>query len=574
MTRLKIFIIVWLAWQPSSLFSMGQQDSLFIIALKNKALQSKPNENFYLTHVFFLQHNWDSTLIYSMKVIAEGNTDHQIIDFSHYCRAISFKEKQLFKEAEKELGLISPRFAFAYKVTLKLGAIALELKNFSKALTYFQQIENLPDTGSYDVKKSTVYHDIGICYLHLKNFARAEDYLFKSVKLQQEQNDTLFMVGSYMDIANVYYEQYKDKQAIPYFQKAYQLSKKTNDFGLRRRAAKNMAVVEENRKNFPAALQYRKEFEQWQDSVNDQNKVWTIAEMEKNTTVMQKQKEVDLLAAENKLKAAQRNTLLATLVLSMSLLIAGSYFYSQKIESNKIILAQKKQVDELNTAKDKLFSIVSHDLRSSVAALKVSNTKLIDCLETKNINALDQLLRNNSAITNATYSLLDNLLNWALLQTKQLYFHQESVHLHSIVEQVAYNYRPLMTEKNISFTCTIDTVIFVFADLDSLKVILRNLLDNAIKFSHEGGIIKVWSQEAASGFYNMVVEDNGTGMNPLSHQNRHPHSGTGLGLQLCKSMAEKNGGYVSIESQEGIGTKVFVSLPTYQSHGKYSYTNS
>lgn len=516
---------------------------------------------------FFLQHNWDSTLVYSMKVIADGNTDPQIIDFSHYCRAISFKEKQLFEEADKELVLISPRFPFAYKVILKLGAIALELKYFSKALNYFQQIENLPDTGAYDVEKSTVYHDIGICYLHLKNFARAEDYLFRSLKLQHEQNDTLFMVGSYMDIANVYYEQYKDKQAIPYFQKAYQLSKKINNFGLRRRTAKNMAVVEENRKNFLAALQYRKEFEQWQDSVNDQHKVWTIAEMEKNITVMQKQKEVDLLAAENKLKAAQRNTLLAILVFSIFLLVIGSYFYTQKIERNKIILAQKQQVDELNTAKDKLYSIVGHDLRSSVAALKVSNTKLIDCLETKNINALDQLLRNNSAITNATFSLLDNLLNWALLQTKQLYFHQESVHLHTVVEQVAYNYRALMAEKNISFTCTIDTIIFVFADLDSLKVILRNLLDNAIKFSHEGGIIKVWSQEAASGFYNMVVEDNGTGMDPLSHRNMGPHSGTGLGLQLCRSMAKKNGGYISIESQKGKGTSVFVSLPTYKPYG-------
>lgn len=566
MIKLIIFIIVCVVWPPLLLFSRGQQDSLFNTALKNKALQFKKNDNFYLTYVFFLQHNWDSTLIYSMKAIADGNTDRQIIDYSHYCRAISFKEKQLFEEAEKELDLISPRFAFAYKVKIKLGAIALERKNFSKALTYFQQIENLPDTGSYDVKKSTVYHDIGICYLHLKNFARAEDYLFKSVKLQQEQNDTLLMVGSYMDIANVYYEQYKDKLAIPYFQKAYQLSKKTNDFGLRRRAAKNMAVVEENRKDFVAALQYRKEFEQWQDSVNDQNKVWTIAEMEKNFTVMQKQKEVDLLSAENKLKAAQRNTLLAILVLSVSLLIAGSYFYIEKNESNKIILAQKQQLDELNTEKDKLFSIVSHDLRSSIAALKVSNTKLIDCLTTKNISALDQLLRNNSAITNATYSLLDNLLNWALLQTRQLYFHQESVHLHSIVEQVAYNYRPLMTEKNISFICVIDTAIIVFADLDSLKVILRNLLDNAIKFSHEGGTIKVWSQEAASGFYNMVVEDNGTGINPLAHQNTHPHSGTGLGLQLCKSMAKKNGGYIRIESQEGIGTRVFVSLPTYQPH--------
>jgi light-regulated signal transduction histidine kinase (bacteriophytochrome) len=78
----------------------------------------------------------------------------------------------------------------------------------------------------------------------------------------------------------------------------------------------------------------------------------------------------------------------------------------------------------LNATKDKLFSIVSHDLRSSVNALKVSNGKLQESLESKNFAELDTQLHNNSAIANGAYNLLDNLLHWALLQTKQSYFNR------------------------------------------------------------------------------------------------------------------------------------------------------
>jgi light-regulated signal transduction histidine kinase (bacteriophytochrome) len=105
----------------------------------------------------------------------------------------------------------------------------------------------------------------------------------------------------------------------------------------------------------------------------------------------------------------------------------------------------------LNATKDKLFSIVSHDLRSSVNALKVSNGKLQESLESKNFAELDTQLHNNSAIANGAYNLLDNLLHWALLQTKQSYFNKESLRLFFIVEQMVYNYKPLMLDKNIHF---------------------------------------------------------------------------------------------------------------------------
>jgi signal transduction histidine kinase len=579
MIKIKFLIFLLFVNIPLLLFSqLKSNNDILSVEIKNKAKEFDTEVNFNKAQLFFLENNWDSTLVYSMKQLSSSQ-NNQLKDYCHYFRGISFNKKKLFEEAKKELHLISSKFTFYFKVRLSLGEIALKQDEFNKALQYFQEIEKSPYKVNYGFKRSTVLHNIGLCYLHLKKFDNAEIYLFKSTKLQEIDKDSLMLVGSYMDIASLYYNQYKDAQAIPYFTKAYNLSKKVKSFELKRTATLNMAVVEENRKNFQAALAYRKEYETWKDSLNDQNKVWAIADLEKKFAVKQKQKQVDILQAENKVKAAERNGFLASSVLLFILFGTGVYFYMQKIKNNKIILEQKNELDELNATKDKLFSIVSHDLRSSVNALKTSNGKLLENLENKNFSELDVLLHNNSTIANGAYNLLDNLLNWALLQTKQAYFYQESLHLASIVQHVEYNYKPLMLNKNIHFKNDVNTSDYVFADMDSLKIVIRNFLDNAIKFSNENGSISIYSRPSSEEFCYLVIEDSGLGMSKatreellketvlLSKKKNGDIIGTGLGMQLCKNMINKNGGKLEIESEENVGTKIIIALPKFKNNG-------
>jgi signal transduction histidine kinase len=578
--KIKILFLVILLGASSFLFSQqNNNNKKFEIEIKSKSDKSSGEVNFRKAQLFFLERNWDSTLVYSMKQLSFNPKDAELKDYCHYFRGYSFKEKKLFNEAKKEFKNVSNNFQFYYKVKINLGDIALEQREFKDALHYFQEIEKLPNSDVYDFKKSDVFHNIGLCYLHLGKFDNAEGYLFKSTNLQEAEKDTLALIGSYMNIATLYYDQFKDDQAIPYFVKSYQLSKTIDDFELKRKAALNMAVVEENRKSFPLALTYRKEAETWKDSLNNQNKVWAIAELEKKFAVTQKQKEVNVLEAENKVKIAERNGLLFSSVFLLMLFGTGTYFYRQKVRNNKIILAQKTELDELNATKDKLFSIVSHDLRSSVNALKVSNGKLQESLESKNFAELDTQLHNNSAIANGAYNLLDNLLHWALLQTKQSYFNKESLRLFFIVEQMVYNYKPLMLDKNIHFENKVLKSDLVDADQESLKIILRNLLDNAIKFSNQDGAIKLYSQNVDPDFCDLIIEDSGLGMDEstrqellkqtvlLSKKKNEDIVGTGLGLQLCKSMIKKNGGKFRIESELGKGTKMIVSLPKTPKNG-------
>lgn len=573
MGKITLSILLVLSLHSASLFSQSKiANNILNIESKKRAEIFKEEINFQKSQGYFQLKNWDSTLVFSMKHLSLSK-NKELNNYCHYFRGFIFREKKLFNESKSELNLITKDFIFYPLVNKTLGEISMELKEFKKAIDYFSQIEKPLLTKKQGFKISTIYQNIGTCYLHLNQFEKAEDYLFKSKNLKEKENDNGSLMNLYINIANLYYVQYKDKQAFPYFEKSYLLSKKVNDFNKKSDASLNMAVVEENRGNYKKALEYRKEVEQWTDSLNNQNKIWAVADYEKKFAVAQKQKEIKVLQIENVLKNTQRNALFFSAIGLLLLLTGGVYLYAQKVKNAKTILIQKNKLDQLNANKDQLFSIVSHDLRSSVNALKASNSKLFNSLETKNYEELNQLITQNSSIANDTYSLLDNLLHWAMLQTKQLYFHKESVHLHSIVQQIEYNYKSLLQEKEIRFENAVPKNVFLFVDLDSLKIIFRNLLDNAIKFSKQNDEIRFYTAEIDSEFCQVIIEDTGIGMNDntisellqdgetLVKKDKSEIIGTGLGLQLCKQMTAKNGGTFSIESAINKGTKIILTLP-------------
>jgi signal transduction histidine kinase len=578
-TKIKIALFLVLLMFPLLIQSQKKSfDELIKKDILNKSIIFKSETNFNKAQSFFIKKNWDSTLVYSMKYL-NSNPKKELVDYCHLFRGVSFRELKLFKEAKNEFLLVSNKYAIYNFINMNLGSVCLELSEFNKAIYYYQKADKYSQNDANNCDIDGVYENLGVCYLHLKQFDKSEKFFFKFKEIKEKEKDTINLFWGNTNIANLYYGQYKDQQAIPYFEKAYALSNKINRIDLKYTASKNMSVVEENRGNLKEALVYRKEFDKWKDSLNDQNKVWAVADFEKKFTVAQKQKQIKVLEVENKLKNSQRNWLFFSAMGLLLLLTAGIYLYAQKVKNAKIILLQKNKLDELNATKDQLFSIVSHDLRSSVNALKTSNAKLSATLETKNYDELHQLIIQNSGIANGAYSLLDNLLHWALLQTKQLYFHKESVHLFSIVQQIEYNYKPLLLDKSITFENSVSKNIFIFVDLDSLKIVLRNLLDNAIKFSNENGKISFYTQENNPESCQLVLEDTGLGMDEktitailkddelLAKKGKSEAIGTGLGMQLCKQMIKKNGGTIRIESELHKGTKMILKFPKAEQNG-------
>ena len=548
-------------------------DSIFEVNLKKKTLQFKMYADFQKTQDYFLEKQWDSTLVSSMRVLSTKNDNQELNDFCHFFRAFSFEQKKVLDEAKNEVSLISKDFYFYPKVIFLSAKISFKQAEYKKTIDLYKQLLEIKNLSYYGIQLSNIENNLGLSYYYIDKYNLAEQYLINSAKKQEKNKDTLLLISCYTNIASNYYDQYKDSLAITYFNKAYKLSKWTDSFKRKFKTAKNMAIVEENRKNFKLALTYKNEASIWKDSLNDQNKIWEVAKVEKEFAVAQKQKEVAFLETQNKLQQAERDLYFYAALALLLLLGTGGYFYREKLKANKIILKQKVALDALNETKDKLFSIVSHDLRSSVNALKTSNSELQNNLQTKNYDQLDRLLSNNSAITNGAYNLLDNLLNWALLQTQQGYFEISSMRLFFIVEHVAYNYKSLLLEKNIQLENAIPKTAFIEADQESLKIILRNFIDNAIKFSNDNGFIKIYTRDADTAYCNLIIEDNGLGMSEstlanllkekvqLSKKVNKSIIGTGLGMQLCKEMIAKNKGLFYIESKLGIGTKIIVSLP-------------
>jgi signal transduction histidine kinase len=159
------------------------------------------------------------------------------------------------------------------------------------------------------------------------------------------------------------------------------------------------------------------------------------------------------------------------------------------------------------------------------------------------------------------------------LQTKQSFFQITKLRVASIVEHVSFNYKAILADKEISFSTNIDKKTIVYADQESLKIILRNLIDNAIKFTNTKGKITIYTENDDADYCHLIVEDTGIGIDNetresllkdtklLSKKKHENIIGTGLGLQLCKSMIKKNNGTFSIESTLGKGTKMIISLP-------------
>lgn len=520
---------------------------------------------------FSKQKSWDSVLVNTDKLNStEKNTT--VLDYSHHYRSMAFLQKKMYKQALIETNKISPKFTFYFKTHYNKGVIYFSTNQIEKAQSEFFKIDTLNKFQKENIDIQSLLHNIGACYLLKGDYAKAEVYLKKALNKIDRKKNILDLIYYNSELANIYYEQYEDEKAYHYYRIAYDLAVKYKDNEAKSFTAFNMAVVEENNGNFEKALQYRKEHENWKSLISDQNKIYEVANMEKKQALRRKQREVKLLQTENKLKQTQRNLYLVAALFLLIVLLFGVYFYRQNVKRSKIILAQKQELDLLNTTKDRLFSIVSHDLRSSVYALKNSNNTLLNHLTSERYQEAAALLEQNTNIATSTYNLLDNLLHWAVLQTKGGYFKQESHRLGMLVEQVAYNFQSLLKEKDIHFENLLPKSCKVFIDGESLKIVLRNLMDNSIKFSDPGAQITVLLVEETEQTVQFIWRDTGRGMQEETRQKLLSNSaqltkkehekeiGSGLGMNLCISMIQKNGGILDIKSEPGIGTDFIVTL--------------
>ncbi len=256
--------------------------------------------------------------------------------------------------------------------------------------------------------------------------------------------------------------------------------------------------------------------------------------------------------------------------------VIGTFGLSRNItkqkEAEEKLLKVNEELKEINTAKDKLFSIIGHDLRgpsNNIIGLSTQLLENIDVFDKEEIKMF--LVFINSAAQN-TSVLLENLLNWANTQTGKIVFKPQKLCFSEIAQEVILLKKSIAESKNITLNQTSTDKIEVMADKNMLKVILRNLISNAIKFTNSGGKIGV-TAIAKKKEVEITVSDNGVGINEnmlkkifksntkLTTLGTEQEIGTGLGLSLCKEFIKKHGGKIWVESTIGKGSDFKFSLP-------------
>ncbi|MFL9485269.1 sensor histidine kinase [Chitinophagaceae bacterium LWZ2-11] len=239
------------------------------------------------------------------------------------------------------------------------------------------------------------------------------------------------------------------------------------------------------------------------------------------------------------------------------------------IQQTAELAVHNEQLQMLNQTKEKLFSIVAHDIRTPIAGLKGALELLNQEIITK--ESFKALSSDLSVQVDQLQHNIDNLLHWSYGQLTGIEVHAHRVALKPLVLDVISLLQQNLVKKSLRIEFTITDSSYIFADPDQLKIILRNLLSNAIKFSHPGHTITLSTKESNQNIA-IEVKDTGVGMKPemieelfnsklSSHRGTLNEKGTGLGLMLIKEFIDKNNGTIDVKSELGKGTVFTVTLP-------------
>jgi len=245
--------------------------------------------------------------------------------------------------------------------------------------------------------------------------------------------------------------------------------------------------------------------------------------------------------------------------------------------AKRIILRQTEELRSTIYARDKMYSVIAHDLRSPLGSIKMMLNMLLVSLSPEVIGKeFHEMLNLANQTTEDTFALLDNLLKWTKSQVGRLNVVYQQSEMVSLTKSVLDIYERIAAQKQIKLELEAPESCDMYADRDMIKSVLRNLLSNAIKFSMPGGMITVIIRDNVpeeGGMVVVAVKDTGCGIKEEAQEKllkidthfstfgTNKEEGSGLGLLLCQDFVLKNGGRLWFESTVGVGTTFYFSIP-------------
>lgn len=244
------------------------------------------------------------------------------------------------------------------------------------------------------------------------------------------------------------------------------------------------------------------------------------------------------------------------------------------IDITEQVLAQS-ELKELNATKDKLFSIIAHDLRSPFMALLGITDIMVDKTMELNVDEMRQLAGNMNRSAISAYNLLENLLEWSRLQRNVMIPEFQFCLLRKLVEECTQSFRELILSKNLNYSINIPEKLIAKIDQRMMESVIRNLVTNAIKYTPRSGSITIEGHKSHAGKVVLMVKDTGVGIpEPIMQKifevddskcrrGTEGEKSTGLGLIITRELVERNSGKIWVNSAENQGSTFYVELPGY-----------
>ncbi len=540
-----------------------------------------------------------------------------IIGWQHERIGLHFEQRGYYEEAldhfQKSRELIesygSP--GRVYRSDIHLARVMMQLRDFESGLEYgnraFQYFESAHDS-LYMFNAAWVNAKI---YMHREDTERADSVIVRidalvtatpnpetlgkyhqllgerrslesdsksairqyeeSLRNYNESKNNLGLVEIYPLLANEYLKLGNPKAAFEFGEKALEYARNQSNVAFTRQAYLILSRVYESLNKPNQSLDYYKQYVAYNDSVFTADTQVKLKEEQVRRDVEGIKIEREKAKAEADELAAINQVYLIGGVVILLILVLVAYLAFNLGKVKRKLESQNEELSNLNKTKDKFFGIIAHDLRSPLLGLEHVGEEINYQLEKGRPEELREVSDEVEQTTKQLSGLLDNLLNWALMQDGMIPLHPEQVNVAESVSTVFGLMASLAKMKGIELESAIGEGSEVFADSKAFDTILRNLISNALKFTAEGGKVYVRSHIEVDKV-RVEVSDTGSGMtkdklkgifdlDKKSERGTMGEKGVGLGLILCKELVEQNGGSIFAESEVGQGSKFTFVLP-------------
>jgi len=474
-----------------------------------------------------------------------------------------------------------------------IGTIYEKEGQLDKAKEYYlkaMQIK-LQRNDQYGIARG--FNTLGNLAVQKRNYKEALSHMHKADSLFIVIQDKVARSTNLGEIANIYLDLKQPNKARAYARQSYAVAQELNSERALENALRILVKASSEQGDFEDAFRYQLQHEAIKDSLRKTTNEKHLAELKAEFDDEQQKTEIMLLKQDKQLQEAsltQQRTIIISLSISLlAILVFSIALYKsnrRNKQKNKLLAIkneeiqaqseelsrQKNHLSQLNRTKDKLFSIISHDIRSPLNTLKGFSYLLSEEIETMNQAERRQMsMHINKAVDNLN-QLLDNLLNWSLMQTGNKKQEFERVDINDVIMQNIDLYEATAREKNIRLVNQSEEEVYAQADFQSVNTIIRNLLSNSIKFSYPDSSIYISARKMKE-TVEVAVMDQGIGMSDevinklftidkkASQKGTQNESGSGFGLTLCHELVRQNKGSFDVSSKLNEGSTFSIKLP-------------